>query len=134
MNPLLLGPVLNFGGKLIERLFPDPAAKAAAELELLKLTQAGELQTVLAQLEINAREAAHPSIFVSGGRPLFLWIAGAAFAYSTIVHPVLTWFARIKGWPDPPEVNTELLWVVVTGLLGIGGYRSFEKARGVASR
>ncbi len=69
MNPLLLGPLFDLGGKIIDRMFPDPSAKAAAELELLKIAQAGDLQTVLAQLEINAKEAQHPSIFVAGWRP-----------------------------------------------------------------
>ena len=34
MNPLLLGPLFSLGGKIIERMFPDPAVAAAAELEL----------------------------------------------------------------------------------------------------
>ena len=29
MNPLLLGPLFDLGGKIIERMFPDPSAKAA---------------------------------------------------------------------------------------------------------
>lgn len=134
MNPLLLSPLFELGTNLISRLFPDPAQKAAAEMELLKMTQDGDLKVVLAQLEINAREAQNPSVFVSGGRPLFMWIGGFGFGYATIIQPVLTWVARVKGWPDPPDVNTDLLWVVVTGLLGIGGLRSVEKVKGVASR
>lgn len=134
MNPLLLGPIFEIGKTLLDRFVPDPAAKAAAEMELVKMAADGELKQVIAQLEINAREAAHPSIFVSGGRPLFMWIGGFGFAYATIVQPILTWWARIKGWPEPPDVNSELLWVVVTGLLGIGGLRSVEKVKGVASR
>lgn len=134
MNPLLLGPVLDIGGKIIERLFPDPAAKAAAELELLKLTQAGELQTVLAQLEINAKEAAHPSVFVSGGRPFIMWICGLGLAYATLVQPALVWLATIKGWPVPPDVNSDLLVYVLGGLLGLGGLRSLEKVKGVAAK
>ncbi len=131
MNPLLLGPVFELGGKIIERLFPDPAQKAAAELELLKMTQAGDLQTVLAQLEINAKEAAHPSLFVAGGRPFFLWIGGIGFGYAVILQPLLVWVARIKGWPEPPIPDADLLWVVVSGLLGISGLRSMEKFKGV---
>jgi len=134
MNPLLLGPVLDIGGKIIERLFPDPMAKAAAELELLKLTQAGELQTVLAQLEINAKEAAHPSVFVSGGRPFIMWICGLGLAYATLIQPALVWLATIKGWPVPPDVNSDLLVYVLGGLLGLGGLRSLEKVKGVASK
>ena len=65
MNPLLF-PLFDLGGKIIDRLFPDETAKAAAQLELLKLQQQGDLQQVLEQLRINAVEAAHPSIFVAG--------------------------------------------------------------------
>lgn len=132
MNPLLLGPIFEIGGKIIDRLFPDPAQKAAAELELLKMTQAGDLQTALAQLEINAKEAAHPSLFVAGGRPFFLWIGGVGFGYAVILQPLFVWVARIKGWPEPPLPDVDLLWVVVSGLLGISGLRSMEKFKGVS--
>lgn len=134
MNPLLLGPIFDIGKTLLERFIPDPEKKAQAEMELVRMAADGELKQVIAQLEINAREASHPSLFVSGGRPLFLWIGGFGFGYATIVQPILTWVARIKGWPEPPDVNSDLLWVVVTGLLGIGGLRSVEKVKGVASK
>jgi hypothetical protein len=132
MNPLLLSPLLEIGKSIIERLFPDPAAKAAAEMELLKMTQDGELKQILAQLEINAREAQHPSVFVAGWRPFFGWAGGVGFVYATIGQPLLSWLATIKGWPVPPTLNLDLLWVVVTGMLGIGGLRTFEKAKKVS--
>ena len=132
MNPLLLGPVLEIGSKIIDRLFPDQEKRAAAELELLKLAQSGDLQTTLAQLEINAREAAHPSLWVSGWRPYFGWVGGTAFLYVGLLKPLLSWFAAIKGWPIPPDIDTEFLWVVVSGLLGIGSLRTFEKHKGVS--
>jgi hypothetical protein len=131
MNPLLLGPLFELGKGIIDRIFPDPAQKAAAELELMKMTQDGDLKQIMGQLEINAREAQHPSLFVSGGRPLFLWIGGAGFAYACLVQPVLGWIAAIKGWPAPPDTDIDLLWVVITGLLGISGLRTVEKAKGV---
>ena len=134
MNPLMLGSILDIGKTLLDRFIPDPAAKAAAEMELVKMAADGELKQIIAQLEINAKEALSPSVFVSGGRPLFMWIGGFGFGYATIVQPVLTWVARIKGWPEPPDVNTDLLWVVITGLLGIGGLRSVEKVKGVATK
>ena len=37
----------------------------------------------------------------------------------------------MKGWPAPPTLNLDLLWVVITGMLGIGGLRTFEKSKGV---
>ncbi len=132
MNPLLLGPLFDLGGKIIERLFPDPAAKAAAELELLKIAQAGDLQTVLAQLEINAKEAQHPSIFVAGWRPFVGWCCGFGLAYATIGHNLLVWAAAAKGWPAPPAVDSDVLIYTLGGLLGIAGLRSVEKVKGVA--
>jgi len=132
MNPLLLGPLFDLGGKIIERMFPDPSAKAAAELELLKIAQAGDLQTVLAQLEINAKEAQHPSIFVAGWRPFVGWCCGIGLAYATIGHNVLSWLATAKGWPVPPAVDSDVLIYTLGGLLGIAGLRSVEKVKGVA--
>ena len=38
-----LDALLNVGGKLIDKLIPDPEAKAKAQLELAKLAQDGEL-------------------------------------------------------------------------------------------
>lgn len=134
MNPLLFGPLLELGKGLIDRLIPDPAAKAQAELELLKMTQDGDLKTILAQLDINAKEAQNPSLFVSGGRPFFLWIGGVGFGYAVIIQPLLAWVAQIKGWPVPPLPDVDLLWVVVSGLLGISGLRTAEKVKGVASK
>ena len=38
-----LDALLNVGGKLIDKLIPDPEAKARAQAELLKMQQDGEL-------------------------------------------------------------------------------------------
>jgi hypothetical protein len=132
MNPLLLGPLFELGKGIIDRIFPDPAQKAAAELELMKMTQDGDLKQIMGQLEINAREAQHASVFVAGWRPFFGWAGGAGFVYATLLQPILAWVGAIKGWPSPPDVNIDLLWVVVTGLLGLGTLRSVDKAKGVS--
>jgi len=61
--------LLDIGGKVIDRLWPDPTQAANAKLELFKLQQSGELAQIAGQLEINKVEAANPSVFVSGWRP-----------------------------------------------------------------
>ena len=132
MNPLILGPILEVGKTLLDRFIPDPEKKREAEMELVRMAADGELKQVIAQLEINAREAAHPSIWTSGWRPAFGWCGAAGFVYATIGQPVLAWISATKGWPAPPELNLDLLWVVITGMLGIGGLRSVEKIKGVA--
>ena len=131
MNPLLLAPLLEVGKSLIDRFLPDPAAKAAAEMELIKMAADGELKQVIAQLEINAKEASHASVFVAGWRPFFGWAGGVGFVYAVVGQPLLAWAAQIKGWPLPPSINLDLLWVVITGMLGIGGLRTIEKSKGV---
>lgn len=134
MNPLLIGTVLEVGKTILDRFVPDPEAKRQAEMEMIRMAADGELKQVIAQLEINAKEATHPSVWVAGWRPAFGWCGAAGFVYATMLQPLLAWMAAVKGWPEPPSLNLDLLWVVVTGLLGIGGLRTVEKMKGVASR
>ena len=51
MNPLFIGPILEIGKGIINRLFPDPAAAAAAQLELLKMQQTGDLAQLAADTD-----------------------------------------------------------------------------------
>lgn len=132
MSPLLIGPLLDIGKTLLDRFGPeDKAEKAKAEAEFLRMAAEGELKQVIAQLEINAKEAAHPSIFVAGWRPFFGWAGGVGFIYATMLQPMLAWWSSIKGWPVPPTLNIDLLWVVITGMLGVAGMRTFEKTKSV---
>ena len=132
MNPLIIGPILEIGKSLLDRFGPeDKDKRRIMEAEFLRMAAEGELKQTIAQLEINAKEAAHPSVWVSGWRPFFGWAGGAGFVYATILQPLVAWWAAIKGWPAPPSLNLDLLWVVITGMLGIGGLRTFEKAKGV---
>jgi hypothetical protein len=132
VNPLIIAPVLEIGKSILDRLFPDPIAKAKAEAEMLILLQTHELQKVIAQLEVNAKEAANPSPFVAGWRPFVGWCCGAGFLWATIGHPIAAWLAAAKGWPMPPSIDTETLLYVLGGMLGLGALRSVEKVKGVA--
>lgn len=133
MNPLFIGPILEIGKSLLDRFGPeDKGKRMIMEAEFLRMAAEGELKQTISQLEINLKEAAHPSIWVSGWRPFFGWAGGAGFVYATILQPLLHWASTIYGYPAPPVLNLDLLWVVVTGMLGIGGLRTFEKSKGVA--
>ena len=61
--------MLDIGGKVIDRLWPDPVQAAQAKLELIKLQQSGDLAQIAGQLEINKAEAASANPFTSGWRP-----------------------------------------------------------------
>lgn len=131
MNPLLLAPLLEFGKSILGQFFPNEDERRKAEADFLKMAMDGELKQVIAQLQINAVEAAHPSIFVAGWRPFFGWAGGIGFIYSVMLQPLLAWYSAIRGWPVPPTLNIDLLWVVITGMLGIGGMRTWEKNKGL---
>ena len=45
-----IAELLGIGGKLIDKLIPDPEAKAKAQLELTKLAQEGELARMAAEV------------------------------------------------------------------------------------
>ena len=132
MNPLLIKPLADFGTALIDRFFPDKTKAEEAKAQMLVMLSTQDFQTVMAQLEINAKEAVSPSLWVSGGRPFFIWIGGAGFGYAVLLQPLLAWVSLINGWPEPPLLNIDLLWVVVSGLLGLGTMRSFDKLKGTS--
>lgn len=137
MNPLLLGGIIDIGRSLLDRIFPDPAQRAAAELELLKAQQEGafkemdaELQRSLAQTNINAVEASSTSIFVAGWRPAVGWIGVAALAYQYILRPLAPWLLQAAGHPVPEMPTLDGgLFELVSLMLGLGGLRSFEKLK-----
>jgi hypothetical protein len=51
-----LDALLQVGGKLIDKLIPDPEAKARAQLELTKLAQDGELAKIANETDLYKTE------------------------------------------------------------------------------
>ncbi len=110
--------VLDVGGKLIDRLWPDPEKRDQARLALLELAQKGELTELTAQAEIVKTEAASEHWLAANWRPILMLTFGALI--------VARWF----GWaaPNLSEAEYLKLWSIVE--LGLGGYvigRSAEK-------
>ena len=77
------------------------------------------------QAEINKVEAQHRSLFVAGWRPFIGWVCGIAFAFHYIVMPLLLSYTDIKVI----EFDTNSLFTVLMGMLGLGGLRTFEKLK-----
>lgn len=127
--------LLDLGGKVMDRVFPDPAQAAAAKLELFKLQQSGELSMIAGQMEINKVEAANPSVFVSGWRPAIGWVCGAGFAVQFVVGPLAEWGSALYGHPVKfPAMDTGTMMPLLLGMLGLGGMRTAEKINGVAAK
>lgn len=133
---MALDPVtaaLDIGGKVIDRLWPDPSQAAAAKLELLKLQQSGELAQITGQMDINKVEAGSSSVFIGGWRPFIGWVCGASFAYKFILAPAVAFGMTAAGHPITlPVLDFTEMSTVLFGMLGIGGMRTIEKIKGVA--
>jgi len=88
------------------------------------------------QTAINLEEAKSPVLFVSGWRPFIGWVCGVAIAWSFVAHPMVTWAMAI--WmPEhkiPPTLDLAELYPVVISMLGLGVYRTYEKAKGVNNK
>ena len=74
----IIGPVAG----LLDKIIPDPRAREAAKLELLKLEGTRELDTVRVQLEAILAEAASSDPWTSRARPAFLYVMYALLLWS----------------------------------------------------
>lgn len=126
---------LEIGGKLIDKLIPDPTAKAQAQIALLKMKQDGDLaqltadtELAKAQLQVNLAEASSSSLFVAGGRPFILWVCGVALANDFVVRPFALFVSSLlhatASWPS---LDVGSLMPLLLGMLGLGAMRTVEK-------
>jgi hypothetical protein len=119
------------GLQVLNKFVPDPEARAKAESDLRTALQLWDK----GQTDVNAVEAANPSVFVSGWRPFIGWVCGFALAYQYVAAPFIMWLALTLHIPlaTPPKLD-ETLWQLVFAMLGLGGMRTYEKIKGVASK
>jgi hypothetical protein len=133
---------LDIGGKLIDRLWPDPAQKDTAKLELLKMTQSGELARLTAdtdlakaQIGANMAEAQNQNLFVSGWRPAVGWVCAAGLFSQFILRPFVLFGAGLaQRAADFPSLDLGTLLTLLLGMLGLGTLRTMDKINGVASK
>jgi hypothetical protein len=135
------GSVFDFAGKVIDKIFPDPQKAQEAKIELFKLQQSGELAQLAAetdlakgQLAVNQAEANNPSVFTSGWRPYLGWTLGTGFGIQFVFGPIAQWASNLLGHPVVfPPMDTGTMMPLLLGMLGLGGMRTIEKIKGVAS-
>lgn len=116
--------LLAVGERLIEHFFPDVEARDKARSQLVELIQSSDL----AQMQVNAVEAANRNLFVAGWRPAAGWVCVAALTYQFIARPLIIILAP-AGTPAP-ELDG-MLFELLFGMLGLAGLRSFEKLKGL---
>jgi hypothetical protein len=132
--PVLDG-LIGIGSKLIDKLIPDPQAKAAAQLELLRMQQSGELEEMKTSISAILAEAQSSDPWTSRARPSFLYVVYIMLLWSipmgllSMFYPdrAAAFTVGFKGWLAAlPEPVLTLFGVVMTGY--VAG-RSWEKVR-----
>jgi hypothetical protein len=122
-----LDALLNVGGKLIDKLIPDPEAKAKAQLELQKMAQDGELakmanETKLYELNNANTDSARDMNAKVQESTSASWLAkNTAYALDIGIVTAtifLAWFAFMKG---VPEANKELVYMALGSLITMSG-------------
>ena len=133
-----LGSVFSLGKTIIDKIWPDKVEAEKAKLKLFELTQAGEFKEIEAEMErarmqvgVNTAEANSGSNFRGGWRPFIGWICGCGLAYAVLLQPLITGIVRAIV-PEMqsftmPSVQTDALTALLFGMLGLGGYRTYEK-------
>jgi hypothetical protein len=129
-----IGDLVTGIGKVADDLFTSDEERLKIALQEKQV----EADLIKGQMDIDKTEAQHPSVFVAGWRPFIGWVGGIALAYQFIIYPLMVWawsMFQARGWvpsvqPPPPVLKADELWVLISGMLGIAGLRSFDKLKG----
>ena len=114
----------DVGGKLIDRLWPDPAQRDQAKLKLMELQQSGALAQLAAETELSKGAANIVKTEAAGGFLASSWRPITMLVFVGLI--VARWFGLAA--PNLAEAEYLKLWDIVQ--LGLGGYvigRSVEK-------
>ena len=114
----------DVGGRLIDRLWPDPAQRDQAKLKLMELQQSGALAQLAAETELSKGAANIVKTEAAGGFLASSWRPITMLVFVGLI--VARWFGLSA--PNLQEAEYLKLWDIVQ--LGLGGYvigRSVEK-------
>lgn len=141
MNPLFIGPLLDLGKALIDKIFPDKekmaTERAQAELALVSLQQDGKLKELGVQMSAILAEAQSADPWTSRARPTFLYVIyvvillGVPMGFLSAFRPDVATLVA-SGFGAWLEAVPDSLWALFgAGYLGYTGARMWEKGKGV---
>ena len=129
----LIGPIAS----IIDKVIPDPEARARAKLELIELQGAQEFRAIEVRLSSIIAEAQSADPWTSRARPSFLYVMYALILFA-VPMGILSAFAPLaaerigggvtaylRGLPD------ELYALFGTGYLGYTAARQWGKSKGI---
>ncbi len=121
-----------------EQQYAILAAAQALEASAMNI----ETQAAAGQIELNKIDAQSGSLFKGGWRPAVGWVCVFALGYQFLLRPILPWVVEVvcllKAYPlvlpPMPGLDVKEIMSLLLALLGMGGFRMYEKAKGVASK
>lgn len=128
----LIAPIAG----LIDKIIPDPGARDAAKLELLKLQGSQDMEVLRTQLSAIVAEAGSTDPWTSRARPSFLYVMYAMILWAipmgliAAADPAMATNIA-QGMTAYLAALPESMWALFgTGYLGYTAARSWGKARG----
>jgi len=118
----------------LDKFFPDANEELKGKLAQAAAEINNEYQVTIAQLKINEVEAASPSVFVAGWRPMCGWVGAATLLYSGIGISLMSYVGAFWGIPPLPVIDPTVVTNILYGMLGLGAARTVEKVKGVARK
>lgn len=138
LEKLLGGGIADLLGKMIDKVFPDPAERDRVKLALQTQEGRQALDEMNVQLSGILAEANSADPWTSRARPAFMYVIyiyvlaaipmGVIFAFAPTTGQLVA--EGVRAWLD--SIPDDLWWLFGAGYLGYTGIRGFEKMRGVA--
>jgi hypothetical protein len=127
-------------GSILDKILPDANAATEAKIKLFELAQKqdGDILNAISQITqataaTNTAEASSGDKYAARWRPTIGYVLGATLGYSYIVGPILQGVAAI-WFPQAHVPDLKLdnnLWELMIGMLGLAGWRTLDKIKGV---
>src|SRR4051812_15406772 len=94
MIPIVVASgIFDIAKGLIDKLIPNPEANAAAQLELMRLDQAGQLNELTVRMSAILAEAQSQDAWTSRARPMFMYVFYSLLVFMVMVAPMVgIWF------------------------------------------
>jgi len=106
--------------KILDKVVTTQVERGKIDIEFNKL-----------QTKINELEAGNGSLFVSGWRPMVGWCCAIGIAFNFILRPILNYILLVF-YPNVPimeSLEMGVLSTLITGMLGFGAIRTYEKVK-----
>jgi len=137
-----ISTAVSMGGKLLDdamnKIWPDPAAKASAEATLMKATSDAALAQMQQQMSVMLAEASSTDKWTSRARPSFLYVMyvlmlmcipfAVLWAYNPDTGQRMA--SGMKYWLGAIPDNMWTTFQFIGGGYMVG--RSYEKVKGVS--